>query len=609
MASVTSLDKDLRSMRLSKYTPQDARQVREWIEEVLKEPLPGGELLDVLKDGVVLCKLAKLAIGPSATVKYKPSKMPFVQMENISHFLRALQAPPLSLPDHDVFLTVDLYEAKDPAQVMQCLSAFSRRAHVVSPSAFPRTLGPKARGTALSPQGTGSSVSDEAGRGRGFSTSSRNGLAAPPASSRPMSDITNGAPIGSTTTAPTAARGVMSSWSKKSDEGMTAPAWNISQYGYMGGASQGNQGISFGARRQITSSAPTVPSLAEKGRKRREVEDRRLRQETEEAEREEWEAGKRQRRELERLQAEEENDEEERRRHLLQDEADAPRDVDRPRKPSADRPGLNGQYLSQYLSQQATLSNGNSNAPRTTASESERIRELERELDLARERERKYQAERQARLAVSDVSEQALEESARPFPLPAGDHHADVVEHSASPDRWNELESSIQITPPGITRPSTIRPSFPEPSPTKGKTPIATPAVRPLPDPTSYTTTAAATASGTATGTAGNRTDRFLASDPAPTSEKAETDFPTELGFDQRQIRAGQWASKSLLEREMERERQRQQEWETAQQMTRAAAEKQGLGSNEVTGKENAALRAPVPFATRRQILGPRPLP
>lgn len=56
MASVTSLDKDLRSLRLSRYTPQEAAEVREWIEEVLQERLPPGDLLDALKDGVALCR-------------------------------------------------------------------------------------------------------------------------------------------------------------------------------------------------------------------------------------------------------------------------------------------------------------------------------------------------------------------------------------------------------------------------------------------------------------------------------------------------------------------------------------------------------------------------
>src|ERR1700731_147753 len=99
--------------------------------------------------------LVNMAVSPG--VKYKESSMPFVQMENISHFLHACQMAPLSLPPHDIFLTVDLYERKDPAQVLQCLGAFSRRAHATQPSKFPRSIGgSKSKGGVLSPQGTGS---------------------------------------------------------------------------------------------------------------------------------------------------------------------------------------------------------------------------------------------------------------------------------------------------------------------------------------------------------------------------------------------------------------------------------------------------------------------
>jgi hypothetical protein len=55
-ASVSSLDKDLRNMRLSKYTPQAAAEVRDWIEEMLGDRLAPGDLLEALKDGVALCR-------------------------------------------------------------------------------------------------------------------------------------------------------------------------------------------------------------------------------------------------------------------------------------------------------------------------------------------------------------------------------------------------------------------------------------------------------------------------------------------------------------------------------------------------------------------------
>lgn len=56
MASVSSLDKDLRKMRLDKYTPAAADEARNWIESILGERLPSRELLEGLKDGVALCR-------------------------------------------------------------------------------------------------------------------------------------------------------------------------------------------------------------------------------------------------------------------------------------------------------------------------------------------------------------------------------------------------------------------------------------------------------------------------------------------------------------------------------------------------------------------------
>lgn len=70
MASVTSLDQDMRKLRLDRYTPGAAKEVRAWIEDALGERLPPGDLMDALKDGVALCKYARSRIrailhGPS----------------------------------------------------------------------------------------------------------------------------------------------------------------------------------------------------------------------------------------------------------------------------------------------------------------------------------------------------------------------------------------------------------------------------------------------------------------------------------------------------------------------------------------------------------------
>ena len=49
MASVSSLDQDMRKLRLGRYTPQAANEARTWIEETLGDRLPPGDLLEALE--------------------------------------------------------------------------------------------------------------------------------------------------------------------------------------------------------------------------------------------------------------------------------------------------------------------------------------------------------------------------------------------------------------------------------------------------------------------------------------------------------------------------------------------------------------------------------
>lgn len=90
----------------------------------------------------------------------------------------------------------------------------------------------------------------------------------------------------------------------------------------------------------------------------------------------------------------------------------------------------------------------------------------------------------------------------------------------------------------------------------------------------------------------------------------------------QTKTKAGGWASKSLLEREMERERARQREWEDAQKATQSAARDAGEGAQPgqswdvnqygYTGGDNQGRGSGpgtgIAFGGRRQIIGPRPL-
>ncbi|CAK7263442.1 calponin [Sporothrix epigloea] len=491
MASVSSLDRDLRKMRFDKYTPGAAREVREWIEDILNEPLASGDLLEALKDGVALCRLANLAIPPPG-LRFKQSAMPFVQMENISHFLHACQAPPLNLQQHDCFLTVDLYEAKDPAQVLQCLGAFSRAANRVKPSAFPTTIGSRT--------GSGSRAATPASPP---SNKSAHSTTAQRSSGRPVSSIYSGhTPLahvnggeGATSgrwsptkghkhersISPSKSPTSTSSWSKRELEGSTAPAWNIAQYGYMGGASQGNLGISFGGRRQITSAGPSVPNAVEKQRLRLEREAEETRQKEEERRRTEmeaekerarheeeirWEEETRRQREEKKRKAEEERRkwEEEERQWKLTEEArlreeeeaevrlieereqrlrqsnnnksagESANSEARMAGAASGEQRLRGQLLSQYQADNNTSSTrGRDGAPEDY---SNRVRELEEELELARQREQAYERERQG---LSSRSQAAADS-------PRDDRTRSKSRGARS--RSRPRNSNLQVSPP-----------------------------------------------------------------------------------------------------------------------------------------------------------------
>ncbi|KAJ5929563.1 Smooth muscle protein/calponin [Penicillium verhagenii] len=643
MASVTSLDKDLRNMRLSRYTPQAAAEVRDWIENVLREKLPSPDLLEGLKDGVALCKLVNMAVSPG--VKYKQSSMPFVQMENISHFLRACQVAPLSLPPHDVFLTVDLYEAKDPAQVLQCLAAFSRRANALQPTKFPSAVGPQSKRGVVSPNATGSSTPGSYTRtGRALSN---------------VSDTNSGRPG-----VPAKPSGSFSSWSKRDDQSNTSPAWNIHQYGYMGGASQGNQGVAFGARRQITTPGPAVPSLAEKEKRRkeeeeftrqqnlererahREVEEQEARAKADEERR--WQEETARQREEERQEIENEKrrwDEEKRRweveeqRRLAEEKAAEERlevqhEEDRQRRRKSNDARLNGQFLSQYQAGQTTASPSGATSTDETA-DSRRIKELERELELAKERERQYSTERQGPPQEEEDSQSRSRNGGRPVPVPPKPSYSlssleqerrllrgEWQKTQDVPTTEENVDDFEEQGPPPPPRP------LPQPGSPQQQAPALParalpPAPRPLPDPVAYTANHGS-----------NRTDRFLSSNPAPAAPTPAShrprDYSTTSEVDaensrreasQEKTRAGGWASKSLLEREMERERERQREWEENQKQTEVAARDTSHGSgpgqswdvhqygylggdNQNRGGQGLGIGG-----ARRQIIGPRPPP
>merc|ERR1711935_714258 len=68
----------------------EQKEVLDWIQEVLEEPLPSGDFAEVLKDGVILCRLMN-KIVPGAIKKFKQKGPAFLLMENIQAFLAAIK--------------------------------------------------------------------------------------------------------------------------------------------------------------------------------------------------------------------------------------------------------------------------------------------------------------------------------------------------------------------------------------------------------------------------------------------------------------------------------------------------------------------------------------
>lgn len=191
----TPLDEDLKNLRHSKFSQGAVDEIKVWaFQTILHEPVPSGSLLESLKDGIVLCRLANAINGADSPpdkpplISYKQTSIPFMQMDQISQFLQFCRQ--YGVPEDELFQTVDLYEEKDPAIVYQTLKSLSRYANKRHPDLFP-VLGPQ--------------LAERKPR--------------PPVKNKPA-HLKNG--------------------------------WSTQEYGFMGGASQKSEGIVFGKRRDVT---------------------------------------------------------------------------------------------------------------------------------------------------------------------------------------------------------------------------------------------------------------------------------------------------------------------------------------------------------------------
>ncbi len=100
------LDAELARKQNEKYDPIAEQTVRQWLEAVTGEAFGEGSFASQLRSGERLCRLAN-ALRAGSVAKINASSLPFKQMENISHFLKAIRA--LGVAEHDLF-EVSTYE-------------------------------------------------------------------------------------------------------------------------------------------------------------------------------------------------------------------------------------------------------------------------------------------------------------------------------------------------------------------------------------------------------------------------------------------------------------------------------------------------------------------
>jgi len=111
------LTAEVNAEREARYSKDDEKDVRDWMESVLGEKLPGDDFQQALKNGVVLCNFLN-KLQPGCCKQPKKAPAPFIQMENIGNYLAAVSKS-FGVKAIDCFVTVDLYEAKNMLAVLQ----------------------------------------------------------------------------------------------------------------------------------------------------------------------------------------------------------------------------------------------------------------------------------------------------------------------------------------------------------------------------------------------------------------------------------------------------------------------------------------------------------
>eukprot|EP01080_Neovahlkampfia_damariscottae_P011822 gene11822-5153_t len=115
---IYGMDLELAKKKLAKKDTKREAEAAQWIEDVTGEKVDANDLEGSLKSGIILCNLVN-KIKPGTVKNISKQKMPFMQMENINNFLKAIAS--FGVPKHDSFMTIDLYEGKNINQVVDTI--------------------------------------------------------------------------------------------------------------------------------------------------------------------------------------------------------------------------------------------------------------------------------------------------------------------------------------------------------------------------------------------------------------------------------------------------------------------------------------------------------
>eukprot|EP00727_Mastigamoeba_balamuthi_P011834 m51a1_g7273 putative domain containing protein (1060) ;mRNA; f:224433-229299 len=129
LADVTRQDDDARVKSELMYNTDVEQSVREWIAAVLEEPHlfdNAPSITSALKSGVILCRLVN-KIKPGLVSKIHKMNVPFMQLENLNHYMEACKA--LGIRDSDLFMPSDLFEGKNMTVVVNHLYVFATSLH------------------------------------------------------------------------------------------------------------------------------------------------------------------------------------------------------------------------------------------------------------------------------------------------------------------------------------------------------------------------------------------------------------------------------------------------------------------------------------------------